>query len=276
MKKVCKIDVDRGVAFGDGSLTFIAGPCVIESRKMAFDLAARLVEVAHELSVNFVFKASFDKANRTSVGAFRGPGLEEGLDILADIRTTFEVPVLTDVHEPWQCARAAAACDVLQIPAFLARQTDLLLAAGETEAVINVKKGQFMAPEDMANVVKKIASTGNRRIVLCERGASFGYRNLVADMRSLPIMRDFGYPVVFDATHSVQRPGGLGTGSGGDGKYAPVLARAAVAAGVDGIFMETHVNPKRALSDAANAIAFKDVKALWKKLLAIHAIVSRP
>ena len=276
MKKVRKIDVDRGVAFGDGSLTFIAGPCVIESRKMAFDLAARLVEVANELSVNFVFKASFDKANRTSVDAFRGPGLEEGLDILSDIRTTFEVPVLTDVHEPWQCARAAAACDVLQIPAFLARQTDLLLAAGETEAVINVKKGQFMAPEDMANVVKKIASTGNRRIVLCERGASFGYHNLVADMRSLPIMRDLGYPVVFDATHSVQRPGGLGTGSGGDGKYAPVLARAAVAAGVDGVFMETHVNPKRALSDAANAIAFKDVKALWKKLLAIHAIVSRP
>ena len=276
MKKVRKIDVDRGVAFGDGSLTFIAGPCVIESRKMAFDLAARLVEVANELSVNFVFKASFDKANRTSVDAFRGPGLEEGLDILSDIRTTFEVPVLTDVHEPWQCARAAAACDVLQIPAFLARQTDLLLAAGETEAVINVKKGQFMAPEDMANVVKKIASTGNRRIVLCERGASFGYHNLVADMRSLPIMRDLGYPVVFDATHSVQRPGGLGTGSGGDGKYAPVLARAAVAAGVDGIFMETHVNPKKALSDAANAIAFKDVKALWKKLLAIHAIVSRP
>ena len=276
MKKVRKIDVDRGVAFGDGSLTFIAGPCVIESRKMAFDLAARLVAVANELSVNFVFKASFDKANRTSVDAFRGPGLEEGLDILADIRTTFEVPVLTDVHEPWQCARAAAACDVLQIPAFLARQTDLLLAAGETGAVINVKKGQFMAPEDMANVVKKIASTGNRQIVLCERGASFGYRNLVADMRSLPIMRDLGYPVVFDATHSVQRPGGLGTGSGGDGKYAPVLARAAVAAGVDGIFMETHVNPKKALSDAANAIAFRDVKALWKKLLAIHAVVSRP
>ena len=230
MKKVRKIDVDRGVAFGDGSLTFIAGPCVIESRRMALDLAARLVEVANELSVNYIFKASFDKANRTSVDSFRGPGLEEGLDILAEIRETFEVPVLTDVHEPWHCARAAAACDVIQIPAFLARQTDLLLAAGETGAVVNVKKGQFMAPEDMANVVKKIASTDNRRIVLCERGASFGYHNLVADMRSLPIMRDLGYPVVFDATHSVQRPGGLGTGSGGDGKFAPVLARAAVAA----------------------------------------------
>ena len=274
MRKVRRVDVDRGVAFGDGSLTFIAGPCVIESRKMAFDLAARLVEVANELSVNYIFKASFDKANRTSVDAFRGPGLEEGLDILADIREAFEVPVLTDVHEPWQCARAAAACDVIQIPAFLARQTDLVIAAGETGAVVNVKKGQFMAPEDMANVVKKIVSTGNRRIVLCERGASFGYRNLVADMRSLPIMRDLGYPVVFDATHSVQRPGGLGTGSGGDGKYAPLLARAAVATGVDGIFMETHVNPRRALSDAANAIAFKDVKRLWRKLLAIHALVA--
>ena len=162
---------------------------------------------------------------------------------------------------------------MLQIPAFLARQTDLVVAAGETGAVVNVKKGQFMAPEDMANVVRKIESTGNRRIVLCERGASFGYRNLVADMRSLLIMRDLGYPVVFDATHSVQRPGGLGTGSGGDGKYAPALARAAVATGVDGVFMETHVNPKRALSDAANAIPFREVKALWKKLLAIHEVV---
>ena len=259
--KVRQIDVDRGVAFGDGSLTFIAGPCVIESRRMALDLAARLVEVANELSVNYVFKASFDKANRTSVDSFRGPGIDAGLDILAEIRETFEVPVLTDVHEPWQCARVAEVCDVLQIPAFLARQTDLVVAAGETGAVVNVKKGQFMAPEDMANVVKKIESTGNRRIVLCERGASFGYRNLVADMRSLLI------------THSVQRPGGLGTGSGGDGKYAPALARAAVATGVDGVFMETHVNPKRALSDAANAIPFREVKALWKKLLAIHEVV---
>ena len=274
MKKVRKIDVDRGVAFGDGSLTFIAGPCVIESRKMAFDLAARLVEVANELSVNYVFKASFDKANRTSVDSFRGPGLEEGLDILAEIRETFEVPVLTDVHEPWQCARAAAACDVIQIPAFLARQTDLVVAAGETGAVVNVKKGQFMAPEDMANVVKKIESTGNRRIVLCERGSSFGYRNLVADMRSLLIMRETtGCPVVMDATHSVQRPGGLGTGSGGDGRFAPALARAAVATGVDGVFMETHMNPAVAKSDAANAIPFKQVERLWKTLLAIDKVV---
>ena len=271
--KVRKIDVDHGVAFGNGALTFIAGPCVIESRKMAFDLAERLSAIAAKLKVGYIFKASFDKANRTSVDSFRGPGIEKGLDILAEIRERFGVPVLTDVHEPWQCARAAEVCDVLQIPAFLARQTDLVIAAGETGAVVNVKKGQFMAPEDMAQVIRKIESTGNRRIVLCERGASFGYRNLVADMRSLLIMRELGYPVVMDATHSVQRPGGLGTGSGGDGRFAPALARAAVATGVDGVFMETHQNPKKALSDAANAIAFREVEGLWRRLIAINEIV---
>ena len=269
--KVRRVEVDKGVAFGGDRLVFIAGPCVIESRAMALDLARRLSLLAARLKVPYIFKASFDKANRTSVDSFRGPGIEKGLDILAEIRERFNVPVLTDVHEPWQCARAAQVCDVLQIPAFLARQTDLVTAAGETGAVVNVKKGQFMAPEDMANVIAKIASTGNRRIVLCERGASFGYRNLVADMRSLLIMREMGYPVVFDATHSVQRPGGLGTGSGGDGRFAPALARAAVATGVDGVFMETHVTPAKALSDAANAIAFRNVEALWRKLLAIDA-----
>ena len=269
--RVRKVEVDKGVAFGGDRLVFIAGPCVIESRAMALDLARRLSLLAARLKVPYIFKASFDKANRTSVDSFRGPGIEKGLDILAEIRERFNVPVLTDVHEPWQCARAAQVCDVLQIPAFLARQTDLVTAAGETGAVVNVKKGQFMAPEDMANVIAKIASTGNRRIVLCERGASFGYRNLVADMRSLLIMREMGYPVVFDATHSVQRPGGLGTGSGGDGRFAPALARAAVATGVDGVFMETHVTPAKALSDAANAIAFRNVEALWRKLLAIDA-----
>ena len=272
--KVRKIDVDRGVTFGNGGLTFIAGPCVIESRKMALDLAARLSALASKLGVAYIFKASFDKANRTSVDSFRGPGIDKGLDILAEIRERFGVPVLTDVHEPWQCVRVAQVCDVLQIPAFLARQTDLVVAAGETGAVVNVKKGQFMAPEDMAQVIRKIESTGNKRIVLCERGASFGYRNLVADMRSLLIMRELGYPVVMDATHSVQRPGGLGTGSGGDGRFAPALARAAVATGVDGVFMETHMNPKKALSDAANAIAFKDIEGLWRTLIAIHGIVS--
>ena len=267
------ITVDKGVRFGGGALTFIAGPCVIESREMALDLARRLTKLAKKLKVGFVFKASFDKANRTSVDSFRGPGIDKGLDILAEIRTKFEVPVLTDIHEPWQAKVAAEVCDVLQIPAFLARQTDLVVAAGETGAVVNVKKGQFMAPEDMAPVIRKLESTGNRRIVLCERGASFGYRNLVADMRSLLIMRELGYPVVMDATHSVQRPGGLGNGSGGDGKYAPAIARAAVATGVDGVFMETHLDPKVAKSDAANAIRFAEVEKLWKTLLKVHAAI---
>ncbi len=268
-----KITIDKGVAIGGGSLTFIAGPCVIESRQMAFDLAKRLTALAKKLDVGFVFKASFDKANRTSVDSYRGPGIDKGLEILAEIRQKFDVPVITDIHEPWQCKPVAEVCDILQIPAFLARQTDLVVAAAETGAVINVKKGQFMAPEDMAQVIRKIESTGNKRIVLCERGSSFGYRNLVADMRSLLIMRELGYPVVMDATHSVQRPGGLGIGSGGDGKYAPALARAAVATGVDGVFMETHMNPKVAKSDAANAIKFAEVEKLWVKLLQINEIV---
>ena len=270
MKKVL---VDKGVVFGDGRLAFIAGPCVIESRRMAVDIAAKLSKLAARLGVGYVFKASFDKANRTSVDSFRGPGIDKGLEILAEIRAKFDVPVITDVHEPWQCRVAAEVCDILQIPAFLARQTDLLVAAGETGAVVNVKKGQFMAPEDMVQVVRKIESTGNRRILLCERGSSFGYRNLVADMRSLPIMRSLGYPVVMDATHSVQRPGGLGTGSGGDGKYAPVLARAAVAAGVDGVFMETHMNPAVAKSDAANALKLSEVGKLWEQLVKINELV---
>lgn len=265
--------VDKGVAFGGGKLVFIAGPCVIESRQMALDLAARLSAIARKLGVGYVFKASFDKANRTSVDSFRGPGIDKGLEILSEIRSKYDVPVITDVHEPWQCRLVAEVCDILQIPAFLARQTDLLVAAGETGAVVNVKKGQFMAPEDMAQVVKKIESTGNRRILLCERGSSFGYRNLVADMRSLPIMRSLGYPVVMDATHSVQRPGGLGTGSGGDGKYAPLLARAAVATGVDGVFMETHANPAVAKSDAANAIKLSQVGKLWETLVKIDEVV---
>ncbi|MBO5774659.1 MAG: 3-deoxy-8-phosphooctulonate synthase [Kiritimatiellae bacterium] len=268
-----KVTVDKGVVFGGDDLVFIAGPCVIESRQMAIGLASKLKDLANRLGVKFIFKASFDKANRTSVDSFRGPGIDKGLEILSEIRSTFDVPVLTDVHEPWQCRPVAEVCDVLQIPAFLARQTDLVIAAGETGAVINVKKGQFMAPEDMAAVVGKIKSTGNNRITLCERGASFGYRNLVADMRSLLIMRSLGCPVVMDATHSVQRPGGLGTGSGGDGKYAPAIARAAVATGVDGVFMETHINPKVAKSDAANAIRFAEVENLWKSLVGINAIV---
>ena len=258
---------------GENPLALIAGPCVIESREGCFALARKLVTMARRLDVPYIFKASFDKANRSSVKSFRGPGIDEGLQILADIRNELGVPVVTDIHEPWQAAVAAKYVDVLQIPAFLCRQTDLLLAAGETGCVVEVKKMQCLAAEDMEQVVAKIESTGNRRIVLAERGTSFGYRNLVADMRNLLIMRQFGYPVVFDATHSVQRPGALGAGSGGDGKWAPALACAAVATGaVDAVFIETHENPPQALSDAANAIAFAEMPALWKKLSGIAAI----
>ena len=260
------------VVFGDGRLAFMAGTCVIESLELCMEVASRLVEISKATSAPFVFKASFDKANRTSIESFRGPGLEKGLEILAEVKERFGVPIVTDIHEPHQAAPVAKVADILQIPAFLCRQTDLLLAAGDTGAVVNVKKGQFLAPEDMACVVSKIESTGNRRIILTERGTSFGYHNLVVDMRSLPIMGAIGYPVVFDATHSVQRPGGAGSHSGGDGKWAPLLARAAVAAGCDGVFMETHPNPPEALSDSANALPLAAIEALWRDLLAIHAI----
>ncbi|MEI7946629.1 MAG: 3-deoxy-8-phosphooctulonate synthase [bacterium] len=269
-----KIKVGKAI-FGGQQLAFIAGPCVIESVEGTMDLAEKLVKLAKDLKVPFVFKASFDKANRTSIDSYRGPGILEGLEILKEVRDRFNVPVLTDIHEAWQAEFAADVVDILQIPAFLCRQTDLVVAAAETGKVVNVKKAQFLAPEDMRNVIAKIEAVGNTNIILTERGASFGYNNLVADMRSLLIMREFGYPVVFDATHSVQRPGGAGTCSGGDGRWAPALARAAVATGVDGIFMETHVNPAEALSDKANAIAFKDLKRVWQKLIAIHAIVSK-
>ena len=270
----CKVvKVDGRVSFGDGGLTLMAGPCVIEGREPCLALAEALVKLTGELHIPYIFKASFDKANRTSLSAYRGPGLDKGLEILAEVKAKFGVPLVTDVHEPWQCAPVAAVCDVLQIPAFLCRQTDLVVAAAKTGRVVNIKKGQFLAPEDMVNVVRKVESEGNDRIVLTERGASFGYHNLVADMRSLLVMRELGYPVVFDATHSVQRPGGLGTGSGGDGRWAPALARAAVATGVDGVFMETHFNPPEALSDAANAIAFSALGGLLGTLLKIHEAV---
>ena len=254
-------------------LVFIAGPCVIESRRGCVALARRLDALARRLAVPYVFKASFDKANRTSLEAYRGPGLAAGLDVLREIRERFGVPVLTDIHECHQAESVAAVADVLQIPAFLCRQTDLLLAAGRTGCVVNVKKAQFLAPEDMAHVVRKIESTGNRRILLTERGSSFGYHNLVADMRSLLVMREMGYPVVFDATHSVQRPGGAGGRSGGDGRWAPALARAAVATGCDGVFIETHLHPETALSDKDNAIPFRQLETLWRQLMEIHALV---
>jgi len=269
--KVKKIKVDD-VVFGGRELVFIAGPCVIESVDGVMTLAAKLVKLACGMGVPLIFKASFDKANRSSVDSYRGPGLREGLAVLREVRNRFNVPVLTDIHETWQAEPVAEVVDVLQIPAFLCRQTDLILAAAQTGKVVNVKKGQFLAPEDMINVVDKIRGCGNERIILTERGTSFGYHNLVADMRSLLIMRDLGYPVVFDATHSVQRPGGIGKESGGDGQWAPALARAAVATGVDGIFMETHLNPSEALSDKANAIDFKDVKKLWRSLRQINEL----
>ena len=254
------------VRFGGGApLALIAGPCVIESRAMAFDLAAQLVALAQKEKIPLVFKASYDKANRTSGKAFRGPGLAQGLDVLAGIKEKFGVPILTDVHQVGEVKPAAEVADILQLPAFLCRQTDLVVALGESGRVVNIKKGQFLAPWDVRHVIEKVESTGNRNILLTERGASFGYNNLVADFRSLLIMRQFGYPVVFDATHSVQLPGGRAEGTGGDGQWAPYLSRAAVAAGCDGLFWETHRNPPEAKSDKDNALPLKAVGPLWRQ-----------
>lgn len=254
------------VRFGGGApLALIAGPCVIESRAMAFDLAARLVALARKEKIPLVFKASYDKANRTSVKAFRGPGLAQGLEILAGIKEKYGVPILVDVHQVSEVKPAAEVADILQLPAFLCRQTDLAVALGESGRVVNIKKGQFLAPWDVRHVIEKVESTGNKNILLTERGASFGYNNLVADMRSLLVMREFGYPVVFDATHSVQLPGGRAEGTGGDGKWAPYLSRAAVAAGCDGLFWETHRNPPEAKSDKDNALPLEALGPLWRQ-----------
>ena len=244
----------------------IAGPCQIESRAHALEVAAALAEMSAATGVRVIYKSSFDKANRTSASAARGVGMAAGLAILAEVRAATGLPVLTDVHEADHCAPAAEAVDVLQIPAFLCRQTDLLLAAGETGRAVNVKKGQFLAPWDMAHVAAKIASTGNQNILLCERGASFGYNMLVSDFRALPIMARTGYPVVFDATHSVQLPGGQGESSGGQREFAPVLARAALAVGCAAVFIETHPDPDRAPSDGPNMIPLREMEALVTRL----------
>ena len=249
-------------------LVLIAGPCVIESEEHVHFLAAEIRKIAGP----FVFKASFDKANRSSLASYRGPGLEEGVRILAGLRSE-GYAVLTDIHEPSQAEKVAEAADILQIPAFLCRQTDLLLAAGRTGRAVNIKKGQFVSPHDIRNAADKVASTGNDKILLTERGSSFGYNNLVVDKRGLAIMREFGWPVIFDATHSVQIPGGLGQASGGESKFIPTLARAAVAAGVDGVFLEVHEAPERALSDGPNALRLDLLRALWEKLQAIHQLV---
>ena len=262
--------------FGGGHALFlIAGPCVIESEAHAMKIAEAVARIAADAGVPYIFKASYDKANRSSVKSFRGPGLKEGLRILGKIKAELKLPILTDIHDASQAAPAAEVADVLQIPAFLARQTDLLVAAGATGRVINVKKPQFVAPQDMSNVVEKIASTGNTQIVVTERGASFGYHNLVVDMRSFPILKKLGYPVVFDATHSVQLPGGQGHASGGQPEFIETLARAAVAAGVDGVFLETHDNPAGALSDGANALPLAQLPALLGRLKEMSQLVRK-
>ena len=262
-----------GIEIGnDRPFVLIAGPCQIESRAHAMEVAAALAEIGAATGVPVIFKSSYDKANRTSASAVRGVGMIEGLSILADVRQTHALPVLTDVHAAEQCAPVAEVVDVLQIPAFLCRQTDLLLAAGATGAAINVKKGQFLAPWDMVHVAAKIASTGNERILLCERGSSFGYNTLVADMRALPIMARTGYPVVMDATHAVQSPGGQGGSSGGDRAFAPVLARAALAIGVAAVFIECHPDPDAAPSDGPNMIALRDMPALVARLAAFDRL----
>jgi 2-dehydro-3-deoxyphosphooctonate aldolase (KDO 8-P synthase) len=256
-------------------LFLIAGPCVIENEAHARKMAEKVAKIASDCGVPYIFKASYDKANRSSVKAFRGPGLKEGLRILAKIKSDLKLPILTDIHEPSQAQPVAEVCDILQIPAFLARQTDLLLAAAKTGRIVNVKKPQFVSPWDMANVVEKIASTGNTEIILTERGATFGYQNLVVDMRSFPILQKLGYPVVFDVTHSVQLPGGQGHASGGQPEFIEPLARAGVAAGVDGIFLETHDNPAEALSDGPNALPLSQLPPLLKRLKELSTVVRR-
>ncbi len=256
----------------DRPFTLIAGPCQIESEQHAFEMADAIKSITDRLGIPLIYKSSYDKANRTSATAARGVGMAKGLEILAAVRARYGMPVLTDVHGPEQCAPAAQAVDVLQIPAFLCRQTDLLIAAGETGAAINVKKGQFLAPWDMTNVAAKIAATGNERILLTERGASFGYNTLVSDFRSLPIMARTGYPVVFDVTHSVQQPGGQGTSSGGQREFAPTLARAAAAVGVAALFIETHQDPDHAPSDGPNMIPIGEMSSLLERLVGLDRI----
>ncbi len=260
---------------GKSPFVLIAGPCVIENKELALKTAMAIKRIAAKVKVPFIFKASYDKANRTSVSSFRGPGIQRGLEILAEIKKTVKVPVLSDVHSVEEVDRAAEVLDILQIPAFLCRQTDLLIAAGKTGRVVNIKKGQFLAPADIKQAIKKIEHTGNKKILLTERGTSFGYNNLITDFRSLAIMGKTGYPVVFDATHSVQQPGGLGNISGGNSEYVPLLARCGVAAGCDAVFMEVHPDPKKALSDGPNMLALNKLEKLLVDLKAIDKIAKR-
>lgn len=254
--------------------SLIAGPCVIESEEMVLSIARQMKDITDRLEIPYTFKASFDKANRTSISGFRGPGIEEGLRILQKVKDTYNLPICTDIHEPWQAEKAAEACDILQIPAFLCRQTDLLVAAAKTGKCINIKKAQFLAPWDMKNCVEKVRQSGNDNVMLCERGTTFGYNMLVVDMTGLRVMKDMGVPVIFDATHSVQKPGGNGTSTGGNRQYVEYLAKAAVSVGVDGLFMETHPDPDNAKSDGPNMVPLGEMEELLKKLQRVYEAVN--
>ena len=254
--------------------SLIAGPCVIESEEMVLSIAEQMKDITDKLGIPYTFKASFDKANRTSISGFRGPGIEEGLRILQKVKNTYNLPICTDIHEPWQAEKAAEVCDILQIPAFLCRQTDLLVAAAKTGKCINIKKAQFLAPWDMKNCVEKVRQLGNDNVMLCERGTTFGYNTLVVDMTGLRVMKDMGVPVIFDATHSVQKPGGNGTSTGGNRQYVEYLAKAAVSVGVDGLFMETHPDPDNAKSDGPNMVPLGEMEELLKKLQRVYEAVN--
>ena len=253
--------------------SLIAGPCSIESEELVLEVAGKMKEITDQLGISYTFKASFDKANRTSIDAFRGPGLEKGLQILKKVKDTYQLPICTDIHEAWQAEPVAEVADIIQIPAFLCRQTDLLVAAAKTGKCINIKKAQFLAPWDMKNCVEKVKQSGNDNVMLCERGTSFGYNTLVVDMTGLRVMKESGVPVIFDATHSVQKPGGNGTSTGGNREYVEYLAKAAIAVGVDGLFMETHPNPDNAKSDGPNMVPLDEMKELLEKLQKIYMAV---
>ena len=271
--KQCSVKISNFKVSNIDPFFLIAGPCSIEDKSHAIDHAGKIKEICDSLKINFIYKSSFDKANRSSSSSIRGVGLEKGLDILSSVKKTFNIPVITDVHESYQCKEVASVVDVIQIPAFLCRQTDLLISAAETKKVINIKKGQFLAPWDMLNVINKVSENGNNNIMLTERGTSFGYNALVSDMRSIPQMSQFGFPVIFDATHSVQQPGGLGLTSGGQREFIPVLSRAAVSIGVAGLFIEVHEDPDNAPSDGPNMLKLSELKNMLAKLVKIDEII---
>lgn len=271
--KVREVKITDSITVGNSEIFLIAGPCVIESEDLVMEVAGKMKEITEKQGIKYVFKASFDKANRTSINSFRGPGLEKGLEILSRVKSKYNLPIATDIHEPWQCKEASKVIDILQIPAFLCRQTDLLIAAAETGKAVNIKKGQFLAPWDMKNVIKKFEEVGNPNIMLCERGTTFGYNNLVVDMRALLEMRKLGYPIVFDATHSVQIPGGQGETTGGNREYVYPLMRSAAAIGIDGIFAEVHPDPDNAMSDGPNMLRLDKIEDVLKSVKKFDDIV---